>query len=186
MTDSWQTIPVKQRKWVHNDSAPSLAPISGRDRNSAFRPEHNDRSFSSFGSRPANRETNPVFANKRAVRGDDRVQAQAKFEFDTRRAREEEENTLREALTIESEKEYPSLGPASSSSHKKSSNSLNFKAMVEAPATPNVPKITVIGGAKPGMRPASPKYKNDYEDAEGEYEDEEFNAHIGRRGGDAW
>ena len=112
---------------------------------------------------------------------------QAQLELEALRIRNIEETTLKEALTIESEKEYPSLqsSPSSAASPKKSSSVLNFKAVVESPATPNAPKLTVIGGAKP-TRPTTP-HAYQYEEENDEYEEEEFNAHIGsRRRGDAW
>jgi hypothetical protein len=133
-------------------------------------------------------------SDSRREQEEQRRQWQARLELDRQRALDEEEKTLRDALTIESEKEYPSLqnaSPISSGSPKKSSNNLlNFKAMIEAPASPNVPKITVIGGAKPATPQSTPHSKHDYEreDMYYEEEEEEFNAHIGdrRRGGDAW
>lgn len=111
---------------------------------------------------------------------------QAQLELEELRIRNDEENTLKEALTIESEKEYPSLqSTPSPASPKKTSSLLNFKAIVEAPASPNVPKLTVIGGAKP-TRPTTP-HAYQYEEEKDEYDEEEFNAHIGsRRRGDAW
>jgi hypothetical protein len=153
--------------------------------------------FSSFGSRTKdanNRVIPDAFSNKRAPdsrkdRDEQRKMLQAQIDLETLRIRNNEETTLKEALTIDSETEYPSLhsSPNSAVSPKKSSSTLNFKAVVESPATPNVAKLTVIGGAKPA-RPTPPyAYQYDEEEDKDEYEEEEFNAHIGsRRRGDAW
>ena len=116
------------------------------------------QSFSSFGSRkskeePQQRVMPSAFANKRGASDSRREQEeqrrmwQARLDMETQRAQDEEEKTLREALTIDSEKEYPSLSPSSA---KKSSSILNFKAVVESPASPVVPiasKVSEIGRA---------------------------------------
>ena len=196
-SDSWQTVPTKHRTWA--------ASASGSGSSSAFTQKdtghEQGRSFSSFGTRnfgqgqgqgPANRVMPAAFSNKRGndsrrEEEEQRRQWHIRLEHEAHRVQEEEEKSLRDALTIESEREYPSL-QSSPKSPKKGSNSLNFKAIVEAPASPNVPKVTVVGNGKPVIRPHTPTYPP-YQEYDEDEEDEEFNAHIGsgrRGGGDAW
>lgn len=188
MSDSWQTIPVKHRKWVTTEAATShsgSAFSTQTKRDTTATDPRSSVSFSSFGSRKSkeesqNREMPSAFANKRDGRDSRREQEeqrrmwQARLEMETQRVQDEEEKTLREALTIESEKEYPSLSPIST---KKSSSVLNFKAVVEAspvvPITPNVPNVPKAphsgsgSGSSPMRRPMTPQYHYDedmYED----------------------
>lgn len=202
MSDTnWQTVPVKHRSWATSssnatqDTQTRFSSEKGH-RNSAFSsPAPSSVPSSAFGMRKSKEEARVMPAafsnsNKRGSQDDDRKQWQARIDFNIQRAHEEESRTLKEALTIESETEYPSLQPGSTSSPgsslgPKKNSSLNFKAVIEAPASPNVPKITVIGGGKNIIRPKTPpRYEEDDED-----EEDEFNAHIGngrRGGGDEW
>jgi hypothetical protein len=202
MSDSWQTIPVKHRKWVTSSGA-SVNPdatttahpgsaFSTQTKRAATTDPRSSVSFSSFGSRKSkeesqNREMPSAFANKRDGRDSRREQDeqrrmwQARLEMETQRAQDEEEKTLREALTIESEKEYPSLSPICA---KKSSSVLNFKAVVEASPVaqivPNTPRPVTASGSGSGAgsmrRPMTPQY----------HYDEDTDVYADEDGRDAW
>jgi hypothetical protein len=200
MTDSWQTVPVKHRSWVSPSGPPAATPIFGTrtfHEDSTFRSKQGEGRFDAFGSRTENGKDRVIpdaFSSKKGgahrEQEDQRRQWQAKVEFEAQRIRQDEEQSLRDALTIESEKEYPSLQPSSPESpamSRKGTSLLNFKAVMEAPPSP-VPKVMVIGNGKPQVRSKTPPPI--YYDEEEEGDDWEFNAHIGsgRRGGggDGW